>query len=199
MQMVLGAAFTGLHLYLMTICWCPNKELVTCYHAFPLCPCGVWSLSALVISQRTGSNHTKHSFVWQICLSAAWFTFSVHSVLQDTNNQETVKKNKTKGHSFKMNTSTFGQINSCTNFKFSRFVIYITSPSLHHDAEHKGCESFLFCSLYLYLVLCQKNRVCLWPSMCLIVYIPFNRKKQQTFSQDVQCTFSPECKSLLYI
>lgn len=41
-------------------------------------------------------------------------------------------------------TQTSHRPHSCTGLQFSRFVIYITSPSLFDGAEHKPCESSLF-------------------------------------------------------
>lgn len=92
----------------------------------------------------------------------------------------------TKGaYSFKTNTSTFGRINSWTNFKFGRFVAYIANLSLHYGAEYQGFAHYMHwicCSL-------SKNHVCLRPPMYLIVYTPFNRKTNKHLDKIYSVSF----------
>lgn len=123
-------AFTGLHLHLLTTADNQIRKWACC--AAVRCYCVSCPVCALVISwclycvrprdlTADWEQSYKHSFVWQICVSA-FVCRVIHigssreaaAVLHDANNQESVV--------WKSIHHRFGQINPFTTFKFSRFL-----------------------------------------------------------------------------
>lgn len=154
MQLVPRLAFAGLHFYLLTIAGA-SRRTWNCRLPVAMLSqlCLVWCL--VVVSPRVFRSGL--GVIIQNTLLCGKFVSrppDFHS--REQKNYSCPSRHK-RGIFFKMNTSTFGQIISCTDFKFGRFVAYITNLSLHYGAEYKGFEHYMhWICFFLSLVLCQK-------------------------------------------